>query len=391
MKSSKKRFLFIPETYPSGLSGTSVKTRSTIELLLSEGCYVDVACIDFGVLKKRNLSHERLRIFSVYRQGTRKLRIALIVKLVSLIFSFKPVLVNRIFDRRLDQLIEILISSQNYDTIFFDGYSMLQYSRRFAKNQIYIDNEDITDLLWKRTKSELNIFKKIFFLTEYWRSKVFEKKYFRHVSSIWAICPNSQKRFKQLSPAKVVLMPTLIDRAENCFSAKSKDLVFIGTLSWPENINGVKWFLDSCWVKIQKDHPKTRLLIVGNLASESFRNFCSKYKNVRLTGYVKNLSSIYKKAALAISPILINSGIKIKVLNYLSFGIPTVAIEQSTWGMDSTYGVELAKENDFAEKVIAMLHNLPRRKELSSAAIKNISLYHSRKRLRKFFKDNEII
>jgi polysaccharide biosynthesis protein PslH len=381
----KIKVLFIPETYPSGLAGTSVKTRNTIEYLLSEGHEVDVACIHFSTLVKKELVHKNLRIFSVYKEGLRKIRIGLIKRLFELVFSIKPVRINRMFDKKLGYLIETLEYSNDYDYVFFDGFSTLQYATIKKDYYIYIDDEDITDLIRNRMNETSSLVKKTFLFTEYLRCLLFEKKFLQRMVQIWAICPNSLKRLKTLSSAKSYLMPTLVPVAKNVFDKKSQHIVFTGTLSWSENNIGLKWFIKNCWDNIHKQLPNTKLYIVGQQGDSSWKELCSKYKNIELLGYVKDLADIYKKSAVAISPIFINVGIKIKVLTYLSYGLPVISIKESTWGMDSRAGILCATKENFSERVVKVLKHSILREKMSAQAQKNMNKNHSKLSLKNFF------
>jgi glycosyltransferase involved in cell wall biosynthesis len=386
-----KKVLFIPETYPSGLTGTSVKTRRTIEFLLKSGVSVDVACMNFDTLAKKDLKHRNLRIFNVYSSGIRKLRLGLFVKLFRYIFSIKPIIVHRIYDKRLEIVINTLLDSFEYDYVFFDGFSTMQYANQMSKSYIYIDNEDITILLKKRFLESNNIFRKIFMYSEYLRSKLFEKKYFKLMGQVWAISKNGLKRFKTISKGKHVLMPTIVPEENNVYNKNSKNIVFTGTLSWPENYIGLRWFLESCWDDILKVYPETKLLIIGQRGDNRLNDILDKSKNVELLGYVEKLSDVYKNCSLAISPVFINVGIKIKVLTYLSFGLPVVATKQSLGGMVSKDGVLASNKSNFSKAIIKLLKDDKMRNKLSLAGYNNIKKNHLEFSLDQFFKKNSVL
>ena len=69
------KFLFISETYPSGLTGTSVKTRNNILHRLNQGHQGDVICINFDTLVTKELKHENLNIFSIHEERVRRFRL----------------------------------------------------------------------------------------------------------------------------------------------------------------------------------------------------------------------------------------------------------------------------------------------------------------------------
>ena len=382
------KFLFISETYPSGLTGTSVKTRNTLLHLLNQGYQVDVICINFDTLVTKELKHKNLNIFSIHEEGVRRFRLGWFWRAFQLVFTYKPVIVSRIFNKKIKALFQAL--EENYDFVIFDGFSTLQYLNKKDNRYIYIDDEDITYLMKNRINWEKNIFHKFFLYTEFLRCSLFEKLKLSKVAQIWAISKDDYQRFKEISQAKVFLMPTLIPDEKNCFSEKSKDLIFVGTLDWRENYLGLRWFIKNCWNQIQEEHPETKLLIVGQQGDDSWQKLAKEYKNIELKGYVKNLSTVFRRSAIAISPIFINVGIKIKVLTYLSYGIPTVSTKIATGGMSSRDGVYLVNKSNFAKRINYLLDDAKLREKLSKEADQNIKEHHSNQALSNFFAKTKI-
>jgi len=383
-----KKFLFISETYPSGLTGTSVKTRNTIQHLLKLGHKVDVACISFDTLVKKELKHKNFRAFAIREKGVRRFRIGWFWRVFEIVFTYKPFIVSSIFNKKVQMVFDAL--GEEYDKVFFDGFATLQYARKKDDRYIYIDDEDITYLMRRRVDQESNIFLKIFLYTEFLRSLFFEKIKLSYMNQVWAIAKEDQKRLKTLSSAKTLLMPTLIEEQKNCFSKKSKDFIFVGTLSWRENYLGLRWFIKNCWSEISDDFPDSKLLIVGQQGDDSWKKLIKKYKNIKLLGFVDELGSVFKKSAIAISPVFVNVGIKIKVLTYLSYGIPTVSTKISTGGMASTNGIYLANKNNFAKKTKELFKSIELKSKLSKEGWENIKKNHSNSALDLFFSKSKI-
>jgi glycosyltransferase involved in cell wall biosynthesis len=180
-------------------------------------------------------------------------------------------------------------------------------------------------------------------------------------------------------------MPTIIPTQRSAFAIKSRHIVFSGLLSWQENVIGLQWFLTTCWPTINAACPKTTLYITGQMADPKLVKLAATCPNVVLMGFVPELRRIYRQCALAIAPIFINAGIKVKIITYLSFGLPVVANAEAVWGLIDTRGVVVTDKNHFTQSVIRVLQNVPLRKKLSSEGKKNVELHHSEKALRAFF------
>jgi len=382
--------LIITQVFPSGLSGTTVKTRETIQYLLDKGYGVDVCCIHHPSMTTVAFKHPRLQMFIFEKNVLSYFSISYILRAFHLLFSFLPFRIKKMYDSRLEKKMHLLLDSLNYSAILFDGFSTLQYAKKYNNKYIYIDDEDITDLMWQRCQSSTNLLLKIFFFSEWLRCSFYEKKYLRFMNQIWAISTNTKQRLEKLTSAKTTIMPTIVKQQQNVFSSASKQIIFTGLLSWLENREGLKWFLEHHWAFINSKLPDVKLMVTGQMPDQELAIYLSKFPQVNLKGYVPDLAKVYQQSAVSIAPILINSGIKVKVLTYLSYGIPVIALKQTTWGMVELDGVVIGTEENFGQKVVDLLQNAQQRKLLSQAAVKNIYQNHSTLTLDKFFKQVSI-
>lgn len=393
-------YLCLTQLYPSGLSGTSVKTKQTFEFLLASGHSLDVACIHHKSLLRPSISwSERMRIFVVERDVFSFFNLRYIIEHFGLFLSWVPFRVKKMFAAELATTTQVLLASQNYDAILIDGYAMLQYvpairaqlkTRKNPKSQppiLYIDDEDIAELMRQRFVGTRNPLLQLFFWLEWQKCLHYERVHFKLIDQLWAISKDTLSRLKKLTKAKSFVMPTVVKSFPKVFSDKGQNIVFAGLLSWLENVNGLVWFIDLVWPSILKAHPKTKFVIMGQMAKPDLIKKIKQTPGLIYRGFVPDLKTEFHKAALAVAPILINCGIKIKVVTYLSYGLPVVTTPQSTIGLGSLGGVIMgADPKSFAEAVNALLDDVKLRQRQSLAALKMIEQYHSPKVLKQFFR-----
>lgn len=397
------RYLFLTQLYPSGLSGTSVKTRHTIEYLLREGHSVDVVCIHHvSLIRPNDLAHQRLNIFVVPAQVMSTFSIGYFVKNVPLLASMTPFRVKKLFSTQLFEVAMTLLESYQYAQIFFDGFAMLQYAplleqrlkkyqssldaNKLRKKSVYIDDEDITDLMRQRWTTTTNLVLKLFFYTEFLKCGWYEKLVFPYMARIWAISTRTAAHFKTISECPVHVMPTIVPKRNTTFSVKSQAVMFTGLLSWMENTVGLEWFLRHVWPLVIKQLPKAQLMVVGQMAKPEFVQMLRSAPNVNYLGYVADLTTVYRKTAVAIAPILTNCGVKVKIITYLSYGLPVVSTDIATWGLKSLDGILTADTPQaYAKQLLSVLQDDHLRQQLSRSAMKNIRLNHSSQTLQRFF------
>ena len=156
---------------------------------------------------------------------------------------------------------------------------------------------------------------------------------------------------------------------------KTHDLIFVGGFGHKPNLGGVIWFIEKVWPKILKKFPKQILHIVGSKMPSEVRSFASQ--NVVIHGQVSDekLNSLYDMRMISIAPLLYGAGVKGKVVEALSHGVPVVTTAIGAQGLDSeNSGLVIAQGDDeFSDAICEILDNPFRYYQLSILAIKYIN------------------
>ena len=108
------------------------------------------------------------------------------------------------------------------------------------------------------------------------------------------------------------------------YGGNGKRLVFVGPETHKPNYSGIIWFLENCWNKLREFDPNYTLEIVGNWSPFRKEELSKKYVNVKFLGYVDNLNYVIKNSIMIV-PITIGSGIRIKILEACTNGVPFVS------------------------------------------------------------------
>lgn len=114
-------------------------------------------------------------------------------------------------------------------------------------------------------------------------------------------------------------------------------LSFIGSDSHSPNFVGITWFLNNCWDKLKKENPDYKLIIIGKWEEQHILEYSSKYPNVEFLGYVDDLAEAIKGTVMIV-PITIGSGIRMKILEACSIGVPFVSTNVGAEGIPVVSG-----------------------------------------------------
>lgn len=125
-------------------------------------------------------------------------------------------------------------------------------------------------------------------------------------------------------------------------SSKTK-LLFVGSLDWYPNVNGMKWFIENIYHELEKKQPQFELNIVGRNPSKNFEKLVEKYPKINLYKNVKSVEKFFIESDIFINPIFDGGGINIKILEALSYGIPIIS---SSFGLRAYIGSQFIPHAD---------------------------------------------
>ena len=140
--------------------------------------------------------------------------------------------------------------------------------------------------------------------------------------------------------------------------ADSATLLFVGSLWYAPNREGIDRFLARSWPAIKAAQPQARLLLVG-AAPPAVRQVWERHPDVSAPGFVDDLEAAYRNAAFTIAPIYSGGGTNIKVLESLAYGRACVTTPHCASAFTSdlaSTGLGIAEDDgQFSKRCIAWL------------------------------------
>lgn len=103
----------------------------------------------------------------------------------------------------------------------------------------------------------------------------------------------------------------------------SKNVVFYGAMNRPENYLSAIWFIENVMPLI--DDLNVTFVVVGNKPDEKLLSYASE--KVKITGFVDTVEPYFSQGLCFAAPLVLGAGIKVKVLEALSAGIPVLTNE----------------------------------------------------------------
>ncbi len=121
----------------------------------------------------------------------------------------------------------------------------------------------------------------------------------------------------------------------------SREIVTLGTLHYPPNADGIRWFAREVFPLVQDMVPDATLTIIGKNPPADLRALAEQFPGViKITGYVPDLTPYLEKAVLMVVPVRAGGGMRVRILEAFSRAMPVVT---TTVGLE---GIEAIQDQD---------------------------------------------
>lgn len=182
---------------------------------------------------------------------------------------------------------------------------------------------------------------------------------------IWVVSTDEQYLFEQFCKNTVRFMPiTFEDRSLPHSNKKSFDLIYVGGEN-PHNIAAIKWFFKKVYPKLKEP---LKICIIGEIVK-----YVPDDLNIAKIKFVNDLGYYYERSRLALCPMLSGTGVKVKVLEALSFGLPVICSPRGLDGLVSKIdnGCVVAHSSAiFAKEIISTLSDSIKYETLQRQAVR---------------------
>lgn len=116
---------------------------------------------------------------------------------------------------------------------------------------------------------------------------------------------------------------------------RAANLVFIGALDYPSNIDGLRWFLENIWSDLQ-DQPNLHLIIGGSKPQKELVAEIKTYRNLETHYNFDRFESIVPSNSIFLSFVTSTAGMKTKAAEALAAGLMLIATDQTYIGYEES-------------------------------------------------------
>jgi polysaccharide biosynthesis protein PslH len=117
------------------------------------------------------------------------------------------------------------------------------------------------------------------------------------------------------------------------FSRERFRVLFVGFMGYHANVDAVKFFSQEIWPLVHQCLPKAVFTVVGRDPSDEIRKLGTT-PGIEVTGTVPDVHPYYDEAFVAVTPLRVGGGSRIKILEAMAAGVPVVSTACGAEGLE---------------------------------------------------------
>ena len=293
------------------------------------------------------------------------------------LFSSQSYFVSRFFNSKVEQKLELKLKECEFDIVQLEGVFMASYIpliRKLSKAKIVLRSHNIEYLIWDRYINKINSWiQKIYLQIQTDKLRKFEHRIYQSVDAIVPITNADADHIRKHSSSLIHTAITGVDIKKyiknNSLGFEPMSVFHFGSMDWIPNQEAVDWFLSMCWPTILGQVPEAKFIIAGRNIPKRFKQLASD--SILIFENVPDAAAIYNQFNVMIVPILSGSGMRIKIVEGLSYGKAIVSTTIGAEGINVTHGKEIIlvdSSQEFTSAVVELLKNKNQRVELEKNA-----------------------
>ena len=194
-----------------------------------------------------------------------------------------------------------------------------------------------------------------------------ESALLRKAQLLIAIQDEDARLLKAMAPEQEVLAAPFAARPRRSTRPAQPGRCLIVASRGLHNVYSVQWFLEEVWPRVRERYSTASLHVCGTVCEA----LTGEFPGVCLLGRVEDLAPEYGEAQACLAPLLMGSGLKIKLVEALAYGRAIVATSVSLQGIrlaSGTAALVADSAPDFAVAIGRVLAEPDLRRQLEAGA-----------------------
>ena len=294
------------------------------------------------------------------------------------LFSKYPLTVDKDYDPKLRRTATELALEGTYDLLICDFVQMAKNCLHLSLPKLLFQHNVESEVLERLSQRSTGPW------AWYLRQQARRMRRFESVAGadfdcVLAVSRRDQQQFQERYHWNhVKLIDTAVDtdyysasvsKPESKLATKVSNVIFVGSMDWPPNREGVQHFVKSIWPRVLVRYPHVKFTIVGRNPPASILDL-ERNPGVSVTGTVSDTRPYINSASISVVPLYSGGGTRLKIFEAMAMKSPVVSTTIGAEGLEVTDGEHLLirdTEERIAEAVCDLITDSALRERLSLA------------------------
>jgi glycosyltransferase involved in cell wall biosynthesis len=262
--------------------------------------------------------------------------------------------------------------SKDFDIVWFHTAKIPDALNTFRWDRSILDVDDLaSQFYFSKAKSSRSVIRRLldYRMSYIWRRR---ENLFHDRFDIISVCSDADKKIFTKEDRTLVIrngyqLPENFS-PDNNLKLSEPRIGFIGTLEYPPNLHGIRWFIDNVWPNVKQKIPEARLRLIGK-KTDTLIDFSEL--NIDGLGWLSNVDKEIATWSAMIVPIHQGGGTRIKIAEGFARRCPVISTSIGAHGYNiNNYEEALIADSasEFAHACAKVIKDAKLRKSLSECA-----------------------
>jgi len=313
------------------------------------------------------------KVYTVPHRPPSRTSLAFAAQLARGVFSNLPVAIFRYKSSGMARLLTEIIGKEKFDSIVCDFITPSINFPSLSSSVVFEHN--VETVLWRRhAQNARNTAERLYLNLQARRMFRYEGDVCRAARHVIAVSGEDASQLGTMFGIEPVSsIPTGVD--VDYFTPREatprQGLVFVGSMDWLPNIDGMRWFCQDVLPLIRARRPDCRLSVVGRSPTREILRLADRDPLIEITGTVPDVRPWLWNAALSVVPLRIGGGTRMKIYEAMAARTPVVSTTIGAEGLEVNPLRDICIADDapgFAEQCLGLLADEDLRDSIASAA-----------------------
>lgn len=286
-----------------------------------------------------------------------------------------PFNVNKDYDKKLRLTAEKMIADGKFDLLICDFVQMARNCLEIKNVPKLLFEHNVEAQIFERhSKQDKGFFRRTYMWLQWKKMLRFERNAGLDFDRVVAVSNEDREYYREHYGWKHTdVIDTAVDTeyfAPLDTESVPHRCVFIGSMDWLPNEDGIQYFVNEVWPLVRDKYPNATFQVVGRNPQPATRSLDGK-NGVHVTGSVPDVRPFVAESQVNVIPLLVGGGTRLKAFEAMAMGKPIVSTSLGVEGLKVTDNENLMiadAPDQFADRISQLFESRELRSRLASRA-----------------------